>query len=76
MNYYYDAEVQAELEEYLTLLSPVTGTREAIRRRDPKLAGNPYMFPDAASRDRLHAYDERALNNQDYRDRMQAVIGV
>jgi spermidine/putrescine transport system substrate-binding protein len=75
MNYYYDPVVQAELEQYLTLISPVTGTREAIRQRDPALADNPYMFPDAATREKLHAYDENAINNQDYRDRLQGVLG-
>jgi hypothetical protein len=34
------------------------------------------MFPDEATRAKLHGYDERALNNQDYRSRMQAVLGV
>jgi spermidine/putrescine transport system substrate-binding protein len=76
MNHYYDPAVQAELEQYLTLISPVAGTRAAMRRRAPKLAGNPYMFPDATTREKLHSYDERALNNQDYRGRMQAVLGV
>lgn len=76
MNYYYDPAVQAELEQYLTLISPVTGTRAAMRRRAPRLADNPHMFPDATTRAKLHSYDERALNNQDYRDRMQAVLGV
>lgn len=76
MNYYYDPAVQAELEQYLTLISPVGGTRAAMRRRAPKLADNPYMFPDATTRKKLHSYDERALNNQDYRGRMQAVLGV
>jgi len=76
MNYYYEAAVQAELEAYLTLISPVTGTRAAMRRRRPRLADNPYMFPDEATRAKLHGYDERALNDQDYRSRMQAVLGV
>jgi len=75
MNYYYDPQVQAELEEYLTLLSPVAGAREAMRQRDPALADNPYMFPDEATRKKLHAYDDNAANNQDYRDRLQAVLG-
>jgi spermidine/putrescine transport system substrate-binding protein len=75
MNYYYDPQVQAELEEYLTLLSPVTGTREAMRQRDPALADNPYMFPDDATKKKLHAYDDNAANSQDYRDRLQAVLG-
>lgn len=75
MNHYYDPAVQAELEEYLTLISPVTGTREAMRQRDPALADNPYMFPDEATKKKLHAYDDNAMNNQDYRDRLQAVLG-
>ena len=75
MNYYYDPAVQAELEEYLTLISPVSGTRDAMRQMDPALAENPYMFPDEATKKKLHAYDDNAVNNQDYRDRLQAVLG-
>jgi spermidine/putrescine transport system substrate-binding protein len=75
MNYYYDPAVQAELEEYLTLISPVSGTRDAMRQIDPALADNPYMFPDEATKKKLHAYDDNAVNNQDYRDRLQAVLG-
>jgi spermidine/putrescine transport system substrate-binding protein len=75
MNYYYDPAVQAELEEYLTLISPVSGTRDAMRQIDPTLADNPYMFPDEATKKKLHAYDDNAVNNQDYRDRLQVVLG-
>jgi spermidine/putrescine transport system substrate-binding protein len=75
MNYYYDPAVQAELEEYLTLISPVSGTRDAMRQIDPALADNPYMFPDEATKKKLHAYDDNAVNNQDYRDRLQVVLG-
>jgi hypothetical protein len=33
------------------------------------------MFPDEATKKKLHAYDDNAVNNQDYRDRLQVVLG-
>jgi spermidine/putrescine transport system substrate-binding protein len=47
MNYVYDPKVQADIAEYLNYVTPVTGVREILRKRDPKLAKNQLVFPSA-----------------------------
>jgi spermidine/putrescine transport system substrate-binding protein len=46
MDYVYDPENQAQIEEYVNYVSPVAGTKEVLLKEDPKLAGNQLVFPD------------------------------
>jgi spermidine/putrescine transport system substrate-binding protein len=46
MNYVYDPEVQADIAEYVNYVTPVTGVKEILAERDPKLAENQFIFPD------------------------------
>jgi spermidine/putrescine transport system substrate-binding protein len=48
MNYVYDPEVQADIAEYVNYVTPVDGVKEILAERDPKLAENDFIFPDAA----------------------------
>ncbi len=45
INYVYDPEVQADIAEYVNYVTPVTGVKEILRKRDPQLARNPLIFP-------------------------------
>jgi spermidine/putrescine transport system substrate-binding protein len=45
MNYVYDPKVQADIAEYVSYVTPVTGVREILGKRDPKLARDPLIFP-------------------------------
>ena len=50
MNYVYEPEIAARITEYVGAISPVQGVRELV---SPKLAANPLVFPDDATRARL-----------------------
>jgi spermidine/putrescine transport system substrate-binding protein len=45
MNYVYDPNHQAQIEEYVNYVSPVAGTKEILLKQDPDLAKNPLVFP-------------------------------
>jgi spermidine/putrescine transport system substrate-binding protein len=45
MNYVYDPDHQAQIEEYVNYVSPVAGTKEILLKQDPDLANNPLVFP-------------------------------
>ena len=48
MSYYYDPKVAAEVAAYVNYICPVEGAQAEMEKIDPKLAKNPYIFPDAA----------------------------
>ena len=45
MNFVYNAKVQADIAEYVNYVTPVTGVKEILRKRDPALAQNQLIFP-------------------------------
>ena len=47
MDYVYDPDVQADVAEYVNYVTPVEGVKEVLTERDPKLAENQLIFPDA-----------------------------
>jgi spermidine/putrescine transport system substrate-binding protein len=48
MNYVYDPEVQADIAEYVSYVTPVAGVKEILAKRDPALAKNKLIFPSEA----------------------------
>ena len=59
MNWAYNPDNAAEISAFNLYVSPVLGTREALRRRggdDAELADNPLIFPDADTRNRLFTW--------------------
>jgi spermidine/putrescine transport system substrate-binding protein len=56
MNYYYDPVVAAEVAAYVQYISPVAGAKEAMADIDPSLAGNQWIFPDAATLDNSYVF--------------------
>jgi hypothetical protein len=46
-----------------------------LAKTDPALANNPLIFPPKKLLDRVHVVDAKALNNQDYIEQWQALIG-
>lgn len=75
MNFVYRPEIAAQIAAYINYVSPVKGAKEELQKTDPDLAGNPLVFPDAATLDRVRIFDSKALTNQDYIERWQALIG-
>jgi spermidine/putrescine transport system substrate-binding protein len=47
MNYVYDPKVQADIAEYVNYVTPVTGVKQILAKRDPALARNPLIFPSS-----------------------------
>jgi spermidine/putrescine transport system substrate-binding protein len=45
MNYVYDPKNQAQITEYVNYVSPVSGVKEVLARKDPALANNDLVFP-------------------------------
>ncbi|MFM8519491.1 MAG: PotD/PotF family extracellular solute-binding protein [Solirubrobacterales bacterium] len=45
MNYVYEPENQAQIVEYVNFISPVTGVKEILTKKDPSLANNELIFP-------------------------------
>jgi spermidine/putrescine transport system substrate-binding protein len=76
MNYVYDPKVAAKLAAYINYVSPVKGAKEEVRKIDPKLADNPLIFPDDETLGKTVIFDSKALNNQDYLEKWQSLIGA
>ncbi|MEK6273103.1 MAG: spermidine/putrescine ABC transporter substrate-binding protein [Actinomycetota bacterium] len=47
INFAYEPKVQADIAEFVTYVTPVEGVKEILGKRDPKLAKDPLIFPDA-----------------------------
>ena len=75
MNFVYDPEVAAKIAAYINYVSPVKGAKEAMEKIDPELAANPLVFPDADTLATVSIFDSKALQNQDYTERWQTLIG-
>jgi spermidine/putrescine transport system substrate-binding protein len=77
MNYVYEPQVAARIAAEVNYVTPVVGAQQAMQKIDPSLAKNPLVFPDPATRAKLHPYvtltaaEERRMN-----DAMQKVTGA
>jgi spermidine/putrescine transport system substrate-binding protein len=45
IDFVYDPEVQADIAEWVNYVTPVTGVKEILRKRDPALAKSELIFP-------------------------------
>ena len=45
IDFVYDPEVQADIAEWVNYVTPVTGVKEILKKRDPALAKNQLIFP-------------------------------
>jgi spermidine/putrescine transport system substrate-binding protein len=75
MNFVYDPKIAAQIAAYVNYVSPVKGAKEELRKIDPKLADNPLIFPDEETLSKTVIFDAEALNNQDYVEKWQTLIG-
>ena len=75
MNFVYDPKIAAQIAAYVNYVSPVKGAKEEMRKIDPKLADNPLIFPDDETLSKTVIFDTEALNNQDYVEKWQTLIG-
>jgi spermidine/putrescine transport system substrate-binding protein len=77
MNWIYQPQVEAPIEDYVNYVPPVQGTKQALEKIDPSVAKNPLIFPPPAVLSKGHAFkqlspsDENTLNAA-----FQKVIGA
>ncbi|MGH3105348.1 MAG: polyamine ABC transporter substrate-binding protein [Gaiellaceae bacterium] len=76
MNFVYDPKIAAQIAAYVNYISPVKGAKEEAAKIDPALASNPLIFPDEETLSRVVIFDSEALNNQDYQEKWQALLGA
>lgn len=76
MNFFYDPQVAAQVTAYVNYITPVKGTKEAITEIDPALAEDPLIFPTPEVLETLYEFNPDAIENVDYQEKWQAVIGV
>ena len=76
MNFVYDPEVAAKIAAYVNYVTPVKGAKEELAKTDPDTAANPLIFPDEATLAKVSGFDSKALNNQDYIEQWQTLLGA
>ena len=76
MNFVYDPKIAAQIAAYVNYVTPVKGAREALAKTDPETAANPLIFPTDDMLEALHAFSGTALNNQEYIETWQKVLGA
>jgi len=74
MNYVYDPKVQGLMEAGdpkrnitgIYYIPPVKGAGAWAKKVNPPIANNPLIFPSAETLDKVHLFDNAALNNETY----------
>jgi spermidine/putrescine transport system substrate-binding protein len=76
MNFVYDPKIAAQIALYVNYITPVKGAKEEAAKIDPEVADNPLIFPDADTLSKVKIFDSEALQNQDFQEKWQALIGA
>jgi spermidine/putrescine transport system substrate-binding protein len=76
MNFVYDPKIAAQIAAYVNYISPVKGAGDILRETDPEIANNTLIFPTEEMLANVRIFDAQAVNNQDYRERFQALLGA
>ena len=76
MNFFYDPEIAAQVAAYVNYITPVKGTKEAITEIDPALAEDPLIFPPPEVLENLYEFSAEAIENPEFQEQWQSVIGV
>jgi len=77
MNFYYEPDIAAQLSKYERYMCPVLGTQDAMRRLDPGLADEKYIFPTPGLLDSGHFFKILTpQQNSGYTARYQSIVGL
>jgi spermidine/putrescine transport system substrate-binding protein len=76
MNFFYDPKIAAQVTAYVAYISPVEGTKEELQKIAPELVDDPLVFPTPEVLENLYEFNSEAIENVDYQEKWQAVIGV
>ena len=75
MNFVYDPKIAAQIALYINYVTPVKGVKEEAAKIDPEVAENTLIFPSDETLENVAIFDSKALNNQDYIERWNTLIG-
>ena len=56
INFYYNPEIAAQVEDYVNYISPVVGTDAAMKELDPDLLKNELVFPSSETLSKTHVF--------------------
>jgi spermidine/putrescine transport system substrate-binding protein len=77
MNFYYEPDIAAQLSMYERYMCPVLGTQDAMRRLDPGLAKEKYIFPTPGLLDSGHFFKILTpQQNSGYTASYQNIVGL
>jgi spermidine/putrescine transport system substrate-binding protein len=76
MNFFYDPKIAAQVTAYVQYITPVKGTKEAIEETNPELVDDPLVFPTPEALEKIYEFNAEAIENTEYQEKWQAVIGV
>jgi spermidine/putrescine transport system substrate-binding protein len=76
MNFVYDPKIAAQIAAYVNYVTPVKGAKEELAKTDPETANNPLIFPDEETLAQVSGFDSEALNNQEYIEQWQDLLGA
>jgi spermidine/putrescine transport system substrate-binding protein len=77
MDFYYQPSVAAQLSEYERYLCPVVGTQEAMRKLDPGLASQDYIFPSPELLAKGHSFKVlSSAQSAAYTSAYQSAVGL
>jgi spermidine/putrescine transport system substrate-binding protein len=76
MNFFYDPKIAALVTAYVNYITPVAGTKEEVAKISPDLVKDPLVFPTPEVLESLYEFNPEAIENVDYQEKWQAVIGV
>jgi spermidine/putrescine transport system substrate-binding protein len=68
--------VAAEVEDYVNYICPVVGADKVLEKTDPEVAKNTLIFPTQQMLSNTHQFDPKAVNNQDFKQQFQTLIGA
>jgi spermidine/putrescine transport system substrate-binding protein len=84
MNYVYDPKVQGLMEagdpkQNITgiyYIPPVSGAAAWAKKFNPPIASNPLIFPSTETLNKMHIFDNAALNNEKYQTEWNNLISA
>jgi spermidine/putrescine transport system substrate-binding protein len=76
MNFVYDPKIAAMIAVGSGFISSVKGVKEEAVKLDPESANNPLIFPDDEILSNVVQFDSAALNNQEYIEQWQQLLGA
>jgi spermidine/putrescine transport system substrate-binding protein len=82
MNYVYDPKVQGLMEagdpkqdiSGIYYIPPVKGAGTWAKKYNPAIGSNPLIFPPAETLDRMHIFDNAALNNEEWMNQWNNLV--